>query len=82
MKKLLTYLFVLWPMAMLAQETEKLMLSGEGFGHTVPWDFYCTNGQNANRWKKIGVPSNWELQGFGEYTYGRWYKNPAIKELS
>ncbi len=82
MKKLLTYLFVLWPMAMLAQETEKLMLSGEGFGHTVPWDFYCTNGQNANRWKKIGVPSNWELQGFGEYTYGRWYKNPAIKEPS
>lgn len=23
--------------------------------------------------EKIEVPCNWELQGFGEYTYGRWY---------
>ena len=25
--------------------------------------------------EKIEVPSQWELQGFGEYTYGRWYKD-------
>ncbi|MDR2413509.1 MAG: beta-galactosidase, partial [Odoribacteraceae bacterium] len=24
-------------------------------------------------WEKIPVPSQWELHGFGEYTYGRWY---------
>ena len=25
---------------------------------------------NANQWKKIAVPSCWELQGFGKYDYG------------
>jgi beta-galactosidase/beta-glucuronidase len=28
-------------------------------------------GQNANKWSTIGVPSNWQLQGFGIYEYGR-----------
>lgn len=58
------------------------MLSGEGYGQTVEWDFYCSEGRNSGKWTKIGVPSNWELQGFGEYTYGRWYKNPDIKQSS
>ena len=31
----------------------------------------CDNGQHANMWSTIGIPSNWELQGFGIYTYGR-----------
>lgn len=51
-----------------------MMLSGQGFGDTVEWDFYCTGGRNAGQWGKIGVPSQWELEGYGEYTYGRWYK--------
>ena len=25
---------------------------------------------NAGKWSTIGVPSNWELQGFGKYDYG------------
>lgn len=58
------------------------MLSGEGYGQTVDWDFFCSGGNNSGKWAKIAVPSNWELQGFGEYTYGRWYKNPDIKEPS
>lgn len=58
-----------------AQETRKIYLSGTGFGHTETWDFYCTEGRNSGKWKKIEVPSQWELQGFGEYTYGRWYKD-------
>lgn len=58
-----------------AQETRKIYLSGTGFGNTVKWDFYCTEGRNSGKWKKIEVPSQWELQGFGEYTYGRWYKD-------
>ena len=41
----------------------------------LKWDFYCTEGRNSGKWKKIEVPSQWELQGFGEYTYGRWYKD-------
>ncbi len=83
MKKILLYIFFfLIPLVLFAQETEKFMLSGEGFGNTVLWDFYCSDGYNSKEWKKIEVPSNWELQGFGEYTYGRWYKNPVIKQPS
>jgi len=57
-----------------AQSTEKLYLSGTDADHTVEWDFYCSKGMNSGRWKKIAVPSCWEQQGFGEYTYGRYYK--------
>jgi len=40
----------------------------------VEWDFYCTDGRNSGKWTKIGVPSCWELQGFGTYQYGnRFY---------
>ncbi|MBO0324086.1 beta-galactosidase [Muricauda sp. CAU 1633] len=56
-----------------AQETEKIMLSGEDFEHPVKWDFMCTDGANSNIWTTINVPSHWEFEGFGEYTYGRWY---------
>ncbi len=58
-----------------AQETRRVYLSGTGYGNTVKWDFYCTEGRNSGKWRKIEVPSQWELQGFGEYTYGRWYKD-------
>lgn len=40
----------------------------------MTWDFYCTEGRNSGSWQQIEVPSQWELQGFGEYCYGRWYK--------
>lgn len=57
-----------------AQSTETLYLSGTGADHTVMWDFFCSKGMNSGRWRKIAVPSCWETQGFGEYTYGRYYK--------
>ncbi len=57
-----------------AQQTDKVYLSGKDFEHPVQWDFYCTEGNNSKTWTKINVPSQWELEGFGEYTYGRWYK--------
>ncbi len=53
-----------------AQQTQKIYLSGTDKDHTVPWDFFCTKGHNSGRWTKIAVPSNWELQGFGKYSYG------------
>lgn len=53
-----------------AQETETLYLSGQGKDDPVQWEFYCTAGRNSGRWTTIGVPSNWELQGFGTYNYG------------
>ncbi len=54
-----------------AAETETQYLSGLGKDDTVKWEFKSDNGQNAGKWSTIGVPSNWELQGFGIYTYGR-----------
>lgn len=65
-----------------AQQTDKIYLSGVDFEHPVQWDFYCTDGQNSKVWTKINVPSQWELEGFGEYTYGRWYKELNQKEPS
>ena len=51
-------------------QTERQYLSGHGCDDTVEWDFFCTDGRNSGRWTKIGVPSCWELQGFGTYQYG------------
>nr|WP_321408136.1 glycoside hydrolase family 2 TIM barrel-domain containing protein [uncultured Carboxylicivirga sp.] len=56
------------------QSTEQMYLSGTGLDNTVTWDFLCSGGNNSGKWGKIQVPSQWELQGYGEYTYGRWYK--------
>ena len=53
-----------------AQETQVQYLSGTGPDHTVDWDFFCTGGRKSGVWTKIGVPSCWELQGFGTYNYG------------
>ena len=66
-------------MAAAAQQTETLYLSGTDAEHTVEWDFYCSKGQNSGKWRKIAVPSCWEQQGFGEYTYGRYYKKKGLK---
>ena len=51
-------------------ETEIQYLSGKGYGDTVRWDFYCETGRNSGSWTSIPVPSNWECEGFGEYSYG------------
>ncbi len=54
--------------------THRQYLSGTGCDDMVEWDFMCTDGRNAGQWTKIGVPSCWELQGFGTYQYGmRFY---------
>lgn len=71
-------LFSLWllcscMLTLSAQTTQTIMLSGSGFGHTVAWDFYCSAGMNSEKWGKINVPSQWELEGYGAYTYGRFY---------
>lgn len=56
-----------------APHAERIYLSGRGTDDAVMWDFRCSAGQNSGVWRKIAVPCNWELQGFGDYTYGRWY---------
>ena len=57
--------------------TQRQYLSGRGSDDMVQWDFYCTGGNNSGKWTKIGVPSCWELQGFGTYQYGmKFYGKP------
>lgn len=56
------------------QQTKKIYLSGKDYKHPVAWEFLCSDGNNSKQWTTINVPSNWELEGFGTYTYGRWYK--------
>lgn len=59
--------------------TEIKYLSGTDKDHMVEWDFYCSYGMNSKKWTKIGVPSNWELQGFGNYNYG--HDNKTDKKI-
>ena len=79
------YLFItviIFTQNIVAQQTDNVFLSGKDFEHPVQWDFYCTDGNNSKTWSKINVPSQWELEGFGEYTYGRWYKELNQKDPS
>lgn len=73
MQKLTLLLLLFLSFKVSAQQTETFYLSGTGLGDTKTWDFYCSDGMNSRKWSKIEVPSQWELQGFGEYSYGRWY---------
>lgn len=74
-----TVLGLLSALCVWSQQTERRYLSGTGLGDGVTWQFYCSEGRNSGKWSKIEVPSQWELQGFGEYTYGRWYKRRGVR---
>ena len=60
--------------------THRQYLSGHGCDDMVQWDFFCTGGNNSGKWTKIGVPSCWELQGFGTYQYGMKFYGKAFPE--
>lgn len=62
-----------------AQPTERIYLSGTDVEHPRTWDFYCSGGQNSGAWRTIQVPSCWEQQGYGAYTYGRFYRTKGLK---
>jgi beta-galactosidase/beta-glucuronidase len=66
------------PCLLQAQDSELHYLSGRGVDDTKTWRFKCTDGQRAGKWASIQVPSQWELQGFGDYTYGRWYVDKNV----
>jgi hypothetical protein len=68
--RIVLIIILFFPVAVFAQETQTMFLSGTGNDHTVNWQFYCTEGRNSGKWTTIAVPSNWELQGFGKYNYG------------
>lgn len=60
--------------------THRQYLSGRGSDDMVQWDFFCTDGNNSGKWTKIGVPSCWELQGFGTYQYGMKFYGKAFPD--
>ena len=64
-------------MPLLAQPTQRLLLSGTGSDSTVPWEFRVSGGRQAGRWATIPVPSNWEMQGFGTYHYSDDWSVPT-----
>ncbi|RGN50949.1 MULTISPECIES: glycoside hydrolase family 2 TIM barrel-domain containing protein [unclassified Bacteroides] len=61
-------------------KTELQYLSGHGCDDMVEWDFMCTDGRNSGKWGKIGVPSCWELQGYGTFQYGMRFYGIAFPE--
>lgn len=81
MKNLFTALLFFVSLISSGQRTGILYLSGTDKDNTVQWDFYCTHGMNSGKWSKIGVPSCWELQGFGSYLYGNVNRNQDEKGL-
>ena len=69
-------------LAAFAQATEIQYLSGRDVDHPKEWSFRCSDGMRSGKWQKIEVPSNWEQQGFGDYTYGRYYLDKDAKPSS
>lgn len=51
--------------------TEVVHLSGRGPKDAVPWDFQIRGGRRSGEEATLPVPSNWELHGFGDFTYGQ-----------
>jgi len=50
--------------------SERFYLSGTGPQDAVTWDFRLSSDGDAGAWSTIAVPSQWEQEGFGSYTYG------------
>ncbi|MDR1672602.1 MAG: DUF4981 domain-containing protein [Bacteroidales bacterium] len=75
MNKIILSLFVAFfiPISGIFAQTDTQIqyLSGTDKDNTVPWAFFCTSGNNSGYWTTIPVPSQWELQGFGTYNFGR-----------
>jgi hypothetical protein len=59
--------------------TNRVYLSGQGRDDAMKWEFYCTEGRNSGTWTTILVPSNWELQDFGRFDYGKVEKKSCEK---
>jgi len=62
-----------------AQEKEayrRVYLSGKDVATAINWDFKVSDGQNSQVWSKIKVPSNWEMEGFGNFNYGHDHREP------
>jgi hypothetical protein len=52
-----------------SQQTLIQYLSGTDKDNTVPWNFSVSSGRNSGIATNIPVPSCWQSQGFGTYSY-------------
>ena len=78
MRWLLSALLLALSSQCFAEPTQVQYLSGLDKDRRVDWDFQVNGGRNAGVWKKIPVPSNWEMEGFGAYRYSNdWQKDRA-----
>ncbi|WKN45000.1 glycoside hydrolase family 2 protein [Tunicatimonas pelagia] len=68
-------LVLLLPIDVLGQATQFQYLSGQDKDRTVDWEFKIDKGHRSGEWGSIAVPSNWELQGYGTFTYGRSWRD-------
>ena len=66
------FLFLLTAASGYAQTTQRIYLSGPDKDHTKTWEFRVDGGRRSTEgWSTIQVPSHWEQQGYGTYSYGR-----------
>ena len=71
------------PYAGAADVVDAVLFNGASRDDMKAWDFKCTDGRNSGEWTTIGVPSCWELQGFGTYQYGmRFYGKATPKGIA
>ncbi|WP_448520598.1 sugar-binding domain-containing protein [Rhodoflexus sp.] len=53
-----------------AQTAQIHFLSGTDKENTSQWDFLIDKGRKSGTWQKINVPSCWEMEGFGNHSFG------------
>ncbi|MES2881399.1 MAG: hypothetical protein V4676_04565 [Bacteroidota bacterium] len=68
-KRLSLFLLLFISIKLFSQQTIIQYLSGTDKDNTVQWEFMVNNGRKANQWATIPVPSCWEMQGYGTYSY-------------
>jgi len=73
-------LFLAMVFQLSATPSKRVYLSGTGFDQTVNWEFFCTAGMKSGEWTSIAVPSCWEQEGFGAYSYGHVDFEERLKE--
>ncbi len=80
MKSFISLFFLTLYLQVASQNSEIQYLTGTSATDTKTWEFYCSAGMQSGSWKTIEVPSCWEQQGFGSYSYGHDTFEERLKE--
>jgi hypothetical protein len=63
-------LWLITSLQLVAQSTQIHYLCGTDKENPAQWDFLIDKGRKSGSWQKNNVPSCWEMEGFGEYSFG------------